>query len=85
MLILFRAFDELSEVLFLCKNLSMKNILSTIINPYISISEKDILWEIMRLEEQDVSTNADLRKLSTNATAIPGQIGTITEPISASS
>lgn len=84
MLILFRAFDELSEVLFLCKNLIMKNILSTIINPYISISEKDILWEIMRLEEEDaVSTNAELRKLSTNATAY-GQISTATEPISAS-
>ena len=81
MLILFRAFDELSEVLFLCQNITMKNIF----NLYLSNDEKDILWEIMRLEEQDaISTNAELRKLSTNATAIPGQIGTITEPISAS-
>ena len=80
MLILFRAFDELSEVLFLCQNITMKNIF----NLYLSNDEKDILWEIMRLEEQDaISTNADLRKLSTNATAIPGQIGTIAEPISA--
>lgn len=80
MLILFRAFDELSEVLFLCQNITMKNIF----NLYLSSDEKDILWEIMRLEEQDaISTNADLRKLSTNATAIPGQIGTIAEPISA--
>lgn len=79
-MILFRAFDELSEVLFLCQNITMKNIF----NLYISNDEKDILWEIMRLEEEDaVSTNAELRKLSTNATAIPGQIGTITEPISA--
>ena len=69
--------------LFLCKNLSMKDILHIILNPYVSVSEKDILWEIMRLEEQDaISTNADLRKLSTNATAISGQIGTIAEPIS---
>ena len=81
MLILFRAFDELSEVLFLCKNITMKNIF----NLYLSNDEKDILWEIMRLEEQDaISTNAELRKLSTNATAISGQIGTATEPISAS-
>lgn len=58
----------------------MKNIF----NLYLSSDEKDILWEIMRLEEQDaISTNADLRKLSTNATAIPGQIGTIAKPISA--
>lgn len=67
------------DSLFLCKNLSMKNIF----NLYLSNDEKDILWEIMRLEEEDVSTNAELRKLSTNATAISGQIGTITEPISA--
>ena len=79
-MILFRAFDELSEVLFLCQNITMKNIF----NLYLSNDEKDILWEIMRLEEEDaVSTNAELRKLSTNAAAIPGQIGTITEPISA--
>ena len=79
MLILFRTFDELSEVLFLCQNITMKNIF----NLYLSSDEKDILWEIMRLEEQDaISTNADLRKLSTNAAAISGQIGTIAEPIS---
>ena len=72
------------DSLFLCKNLTMEDILHIILNPYVSVSEKDILWEIMRLEEQDVSTNTALRKLSTNATAIPGQIGTITEPISAS-
>ena len=68
------------DSLFLCQNITMKNIF----NLYLSNDEKDILWEIMRLEEQDaISTNADLRKLSTNATAIPGQIGTITESISA--
>ena len=81
MLILFRAFDELSEVPFLCQNITMKNIF----NLYLSNDEKDILWEIMRLEEQDaISNNAELRKLSTNATAIPGQIGAIAEPVSAS-
>ena len=66
--------------LFLCQNITMKNIF----NLYLPNDEKDILWEIMRLEEEDaVSTNAELRKLSTNATAIPGQIGTATEPVSA--
>ena len=79
-MILFRAFDELSEVLFLCQNITMKNIFDL----YLSNDETDILWDIMRLEEEDVSTNTALRKLSTNATAIPGQIGTIAEPISAS-
>ena len=48
----------------------MENILHVILNPYVSISEKDILWEIMRLEEEnELSTNAELRNLSTNATA----------------
>lgn len=66
--------------LFLCQNITMKNIF----NLYLSIDEKDILWEIMRLEEEDaVSTNAELWNLSTNATAY-GPIGTATEPISAS-
>lgn len=73
MLILFRTFNELLEVLFLCKNLSMENILNVIINPYVSVTEKDILWEIMRLEEEnELSANAELRKLSTNATALCG-------------
>lgn len=72
-MILFRAFVELSEVLFLCQNLTMKDILHTILNPYVSVSEKDILWEIMRLEEEDeLSANAELRELSTNATALCG-------------
>lgn len=72
-MILFRAFVELSEVLFLCQNLTMEDILHTILNPYVSVSEKDILWEIMRLEEEDeLSANAELRELSTNATALCG-------------
>jgi hypothetical protein len=72
-MILFRIFDGLSEVLFLCQNLSMENILHMIINPYVSITEKDILWEIMRLEEEDeLSANAELRAISTNATALCG-------------
>ena len=66
-------FIGLSEVLFLCQNLSMEDILYMIINPYVSVSEKDILWEIMKLEEEDeLSANAELRKLSTNATALCG-------------
>ena len=73
MLILFRTFNELLEVLFLCKNLSMENILNVIINPYVSVTEKDILWEIMRLEEEnELSTNAELRIIPTNATALCG-------------
>lgn len=70
---LFRAFNELLRVLFLCKNLTMEDILHIILNPYVSVSEKDILWEIMRLEEEDeLSANAELRELSTNATALCG-------------
>ena len=73
MLILFRAFDELSEVLFLCQNLTMENILHVILNPYVSVSEKDILWEIMKLEEEnELSANTELRTISTNATALCG-------------
>lgn len=53
--------------LFLCQNLTMEDILHTILNPYVSVSEKDILWEIMRLEEEDeLSANAELRELSTS-------------------
>jgi len=37
----------------------MESILHIILNPYVSISEKDILWEIIRLEEEnELSTNA---------------------------
>ena len=61
------------DSLFLCQNLTMEDILHTILNPYVSISEKDILWEIMRLEEEDeLSANAELRKLSADATALCG-------------
>ena len=63
----------------------MENILHVILNPYVSISEKDILWEIMRLEEEnELSTNAELRNLSTNATALPGQINAVAKSVSAS-
>ena len=66
------SFDELSEVLFLCQNLTMEDIL-LILNPYVSVSEKDILWEIMKeLEEDELSANAELTDLSTNATALCG-------------
>ena len=59
----------LSEVYFLWENITMKDIF----NPYLSNDEKDILWEIMRLEEEDeLSANAELRELSTNATALCG-------------
>ena len=83
-MILFRIFDGLSEVLFLCQNLSMENILHIIINPYVSITEKDILWEIMRLEEEDAVSTNKLCKLSTHATTLPGQTNAIAESVSAS-
>lgn len=68
-------------LLFLCKNLIMKDIF----NLYLSNDEKDILWEIQRLEDEDeLSTNAELRELSTNATAISGQINAVAKSVSAS-
>ena len=52
-----------------------------IFNPYLSNDEKDILWELERLEnENELLTNAELR-LSANATAICGQISTVAEPV----
>ena len=61
----------------------MKNIF----NPYLSNDEKDILWEIQRMEELDatLSDYSELFKLSTNATAVCGQINAITESVSADS
>ena len=66
--------------LFLCHHLSMKNIF----NLYLSSDDKDILWEIMKLEEEnELSANAELCTISTNATAVHGQIGTVAESIPA--
>lgn len=61
----------------------MKNIF----NPYLSNDEKDILWEIHRLEELDATISAydELFELSTNATAVCGQINAVTESVSADS
>ena len=60
----------------------MKDTLSQILNPYISVSEKDILWEMMELEENnELSTNKQLWTVSDSA-AIFGQVGTIAESIS---
>ena len=66
--------------LFLCQNLTMKEIF----NPYLSNDDKDILFEMQLLEEIDatLSTNGKL-SISTNATAICRQIGTIAKSISA--
>ena len=54
--------------------------MKTIFNPYLSNDEKDILVEIMRLEEIDaeLSLYAELFKLS-NADTLPRQIVAITE------
>ena len=59
----------------------MKNIF----NPYLSNDEKDVLWEIQRLEELNatVSAYAKLFELSTNATAVCGQINAVAESVSA--
>ena len=63
----------------------MESILHIILNPYVSISEKDILWEIMKLEEEnELSTNAELWTLSTNATALSGQINAVAKSVSTS-
>lgn len=68
MLILFRTFDELSRVLFLCKNITMKDIF----NLYLSNDEKDILWEIKRLEEEDatIPNSTELWKFPTLSAAV---------------
>ena len=80
-LTLFRAFNELLRVLFLCHDLIMKDIF----NPYLSNDEKDILCEMQRLEELDatISDYSELFKLSATSTALPGQIITVAESVSA--
>ena len=57
-----------------------------IFNPYLSNDEKEILIEIMRLEEVDatLSDYAAIFALSTVTSALPGQINAIAEPVSAS-
>ena len=70
--------------LFLCQNLTMEDILHVILNPYVSVSEKDILWEIMRLEEEDELSTNKLCKLSTHATTLPGQTNSVAKSVSAS-
>lgn len=43
-----------------------------IFNPYLSNDEKDILWEIMRLEEEDaIPYSTELHELPALCTAIP--------------
>lgn len=58
------------DSLFLCKNITMKDIF----NLYLSNDEKDILWEMKRLEEEDaaISNNAELSKFPTLSATIPG-------------
>ena len=45
-----------------------------IFNPYLSNDDKDILWEIKRLEEEDatIPDNTELCKLPTLSAAISG-------------
>ena len=65
--------------LFFGQNLSMNRIISQIINPYISIGEKDILWTLMELEEKDYELSTNELRIS-----VPGQTSTVTEPVSTS-
>lgn len=73
-------FKRLSEVFFLLENIIMKEIF----NPYVSNDDKDILFEMRKLEEVDatLSTNGKL-SVPANAAAICGQIGTVAKSISA--
>jgi hypothetical protein len=45
-----------------------------IFNPYLSNDEKDILWEIKRLEEEyaAIPDNTELWKFPTVSSALPG-------------
>ena len=65
--------------LFFGQNLSMNRIISQIINPYISIGEKDILWTLMELEEKDYELSTNELRIS-----VPGQTSTVAEPVSTS-
>lgn len=58
------------DSLFLCKNITMKDIF----NLYLSNDDKDILWEIKRLEEEDatIPNSAELSKFPTLSAAISG-------------
>ena len=60
--------------------------MKTVYNPYLSNDDKDILCEIIRLEENDatLSEYAAIFALSTNASAVPGQINAVAEPLSTS-
>ena len=81
MLILFRTFDELSQVLFLCKNLSMKSIYDL----YLSNDDKDILFEIERLELENATISNDSELRLHIPTALSRQIDTATKSVSADS
>ena len=65
--------------LFLCQNLTMKEIF----NPYVSNDDKDILFEMQKLEEIDatLSANVKLFNLSANAAALCRQVSTATESV----
>lgn len=81
MLILFRTFDELSQVLFLCKNLSMKSIYDL----YLSNDDKDILFEIERLELEDATIPDNSELWLHIPTAISRQTDTATKSVSTDS
>lgn len=65
--------------LFLCQNLTMKEIF----NPYVSNDDKDILFEMQKLEEINatLSANVKLFNLSANAAALCRQVSTATESV----
>lgn len=72
-------FKRLSEVFFLLENINMKEIF----NPYLSSDDKDILFEMQKLEEIDatLSANGKLFNLSANAAALCRQVSTATESV----
>jgi hypothetical protein len=65
----------------------MKDIFYRIIDPYTPVGEKDILWEIMRMEEEHgtVYNDAELQSVFRNdAATISRQIDAIAKPVPAS-
>ena len=59
----------------------MKNIF----NPYLSSDDKDILFMMMEVEDATIPDSTELWNISTAISAtVPGQIGTVAEPVSAS-
>ena len=71
----------LSEVYFLCKNKTMKEIF----NPYLSNDDRDILFMLMEVDNATISDSTKLQSISTVfPTTLPGQVDTVAKSVSAS-